>query len=47
VTGRHEEHVERGVLTERVLSIDDLAFADGVFLLNSVRKWRRVRLEKP
>ena len=39
-----EELLARGVMAERVLTRRDLESAEEVFLINSIRKWRRVRL---
>ena len=36
--------VRRGVLTEAVISREDLANADRIYLVNAVRKWRRGEL---
>ncbi|MHC1697010.1 MAG: aminodeoxychorismate synthase component I [Geobacteraceae bacterium] len=36
--------LESGELTERVLFPVDLEFADEIYLINSVRKWRQVKL---
>ena len=38
-----EELLERGEITERVITADELQTAEEVWLINSVRKWRRAR----
>ncbi|WP_224984398.1 aminodeoxychorismate synthase component I [Geomonas agri] len=40
-----EELLAQGAIEERVLKRNDLARAEAVFLVNSVRGWRRVRLQ--
>ena len=42
-----EELLERGVLREQVLTPDDLAKADAVWLINSVRGWIPARFSNP
>ena len=42
-----DELLEQGILEERVLTPADLHQADDLFLINSVRRWRRVRLARP
>lgn len=39
-----EELLARGEIVERIISPDELAGAEEVWLINSVRKWRRARL---
>jgi para-aminobenzoate synthetase/4-amino-4-deoxychorismate lyase len=39
-----DELLEKGEIEERVVTLDDLKRADAVFLINSVRKWRRAEL---
>jgi len=39
-----EELLERGGIRERVVTVDRLKMADEIYLINSVRKWRRVKL---
>lgn len=39
-----EELLERGVVTEAVITVKDLREADGLWLINSVRGWRRAIL---
>jgi para-aminobenzoate synthetase/4-amino-4-deoxychorismate lyase len=38
------ELLERGEIEERIITLDDLMRADSVCLINSLRKWRKVRL---
>jgi para-aminobenzoate synthetase/4-amino-4-deoxychorismate lyase len=38
------ELLERGVLTEAVVTVQDLREAEGLWLINSVRGWRRAIL---
>ncbi len=40
------ELIESGVIGERIVRVDELDSFDAVFLINSVRKWRRVKLLK-
>lgn len=42
-----EELLDRGQVTERVLTIDDLYRAERVFTINSVRGWDEIALEAP
>jgi para-aminobenzoate synthetase/4-amino-4-deoxychorismate lyase len=42
-----EELLDRGQVTEQVLTIDDLRRADRVFTINSVRGWDEIELEAP
>jgi para-aminobenzoate synthetase/4-amino-4-deoxychorismate lyase len=45
LAGVYREHLlQRGLLRERVLTIDDLRRAEAVYLINSVRGWIRVEL---
>ena len=39
-----EELLESGILVERTLSAEEFAGAEEIFLINSVRKWRRAKL---
>lgn len=39
-----EELLERGEIEERILTLDDLRAAEELYVINSVRKWRRARL---
>jgi para-aminobenzoate synthetase/4-amino-4-deoxychorismate lyase len=39
-----EELLERGEIRERVITAEELKAAEEIHLINSVRKWRRVRL---
>lgn len=46
LAGTFREHLlTAGEIEESILSVDDLKAADEVFLINSVRQWRRVELE--
>jgi para-aminobenzoate synthetase/4-amino-4-deoxychorismate lyase len=38
--------LERGAICEQMITLEDLALAEEVYLINSVRKWRRVKFEK-
>ena len=38
------ELLERGEIAERVITADEVKTAEEVWLINSVRKWRRARL---
>ena len=40
------ELLERGIVAEAVLTPDDLQHADGLWLINSVRGWRRGVMEE-
>lgn len=42
-----EELIETGIITERTITGPELDEAEEVFLINSVRKWRKVRLARP
>jgi para-aminobenzoate synthetase/4-amino-4-deoxychorismate lyase len=43
--GTYREYLlSRGVLTERVLTIDDLRNCSQIYLINAVRKWRHAVL---
>ncbi|HEY6837755.1 MAG TPA: aminodeoxychorismate synthase component I [Geobacteraceae bacterium] len=42
-----EELLESGILVERTLTAEDLAEAEAIFLINSVRKWRPAALVAP
>jgi para-aminobenzoate synthetase/4-amino-4-deoxychorismate lyase len=39
-----EELLAGGEIRERIITREELATAEEIFLLNSVRKWRRARL---
>ncbi|MCM2356859.1 MAG: aminodeoxychorismate synthase component I [Geobacteraceae bacterium] len=39
-----EELLEKGVIRERVILREELSSAEDVYLINSVRRWRRMRL---
>jgi para-aminobenzoate synthetase/4-amino-4-deoxychorismate lyase len=39
-----EELLERGEIRERVVTADQLKMAEEIHLINSVRRWRLVRL---
>ena len=48
LAGTFREHLlKKGEIEECVISIDDLLAAEEVFLINSVRRWRRARLLPP
>jgi para-aminobenzoate synthetase/4-amino-4-deoxychorismate lyase len=42
-----EELLDRGQLTERVVTIDDLDRADRIFAINSVRGWDEIEIIRP
>ena len=42
-----QELIETGIITERVITGPELEGAEEIFLINSVRKWRKARLASP